>query len=51
MRALKRPPEEVSASELPALLEGLRPILNTLLGSEPARAVLEQLQTAATAQG
>lgn len=45
MRALKKAPEEVGPAEALALLEGLRPMLNTFLGAERARGVLEQLKT------
>lgn len=45
LRALKRPPEQVNADEMPALLEGLRPILNTLIGQVHTKVILEELQS------
>ena len=42
-RACKRPPEQLTRADIPALLEGLRPMLNTFLGVARAKAVLEQL--------
>jgi hypothetical protein len=45
LRALKRPPEQVNAEELPALLDGLRPILNTLIGQVHTKVILEELQS------
>ncbi|MCI0571065.1 MAG: hypothetical protein L0Y66_09945 [Myxococcaceae bacterium] len=43
LRALQRPPEQVTLTDAPALLEGLRPILNTFVGVERARSVLDEL--------
>ncbi len=42
-RALDRGPEELTAEDLPALLDALRPMLQTLLGQEAARQVLAAL--------
>ena len=43
-RALNRGPETVTASDLPALLEALRPMLNTFVGSASANALLDDLR-------
>lgn len=44
LRTLKRPPEELVPSDIPALLEGLRPMLHTFLGAARTKSVIEQLQ-------
>lgn len=44
LRALKRPLEQLNDADLPALLEGLRPILNTLIGQGHTRAILDAMQ-------
>lgn len=41
---LGRAPEQISHKDVPALLEALRPMLNTLVGSARARAVLDELR-------
>jgi hypothetical protein len=46
LRTLKRPPEELVPADLPALLEGLRPMLNTFIGAVHTKAVLEQISAA-----
>ena len=43
-RTFKRPPEQLTRAEVPALLEGLKPTLITLLGSVQAGAVLAELK-------
>jgi hypothetical protein len=43
-RALKRGPETVTASDLPALLEALRPMLNTFVGRTSTDALLDDLR-------
>lgn len=45
LRALKRPVDQLNETDLPALLEGLRPILNTLIGQDHARTILDAMQT------
>lgn len=37
-------PEELSRTDVPALLDALRPMLNTLVGSTRAGAVLDELR-------
>jgi hypothetical protein len=44
LRTFKRAPEEVARAEVPALVEGLRPMLSTLLGAVPTDGVLAQIQ-------
>ena len=46
-RACKRPLDALTPEDGPALLEGLRPMLNTFLGVARAKAVLEALGRAA----
>ncbi len=41
---LGRQPEELSPPDLPALFDALRPMLNTLVGSGKAAAVLDELR-------
>lgn len=41
---LGRPPELIAREDVPALLDALRPMLNTLVGSIQASAVLEDLR-------
>lgn len=41
---LGRAPEEISRADVPALLDALRPMLNTLVGSARAGAVLDELK-------
>lgn len=38
------PPEQIAREHVPALLDALRPMLNTLVGSARAAAVLEDLR-------
>ena len=45
MRACKRPPEQLTRADAPALLEGLRPMLNTFLGVARAKVVLDSLSS------
>jgi hypothetical protein len=42
-RELGKPPEALSAADCPALLAALKPMLQTLLGSDQADNVLAQL--------
>ncbi|HEX2163626.1 MAG TPA: hypothetical protein VHM02_06730 [Thermoanaerobaculia bacterium] len=42
-RRLSRPVSELSGADLPALLEGLRPSLNTFLGREAAGRLLQRI--------
>ncbi|HVE83022.1 MAG TPA: hypothetical protein VND93_09260 [Myxococcales bacterium] len=41
---LGRTPEQISRQDVPPLLDALRPMLNTLVGSARAGAVLEELR-------
>jgi hypothetical protein len=41
---LGRQPEEISRADLPPLLDALRPMLNTLVGSMRAGQVLDELR-------
>ncbi|QSQ28620.1 hypothetical protein JY651_29710 [Pyxidicoccus parkwayensis] len=43
LRSVKRPLETLTPADLPALIEGLRPMLNTFLGTARAKTVIEQL--------
>jgi hypothetical protein len=43
LRSLKRPISTLTPADLPALIEGLRPMLNTFLGAARAKTVIEQL--------
>lgn len=43
LRTLKRPIQTITPADLPALIEGLRPMLNTFLGAARAKSVIEQL--------
>ena len=43
LRSVKRPVDTLTAADLPALIEGLKPMLNTFLGAARAKAVLEEL--------
>lgn len=43
-RSLKLSPEAVTLEHLPALLEALRPMLNTLVGRSSTEALLEEIQ-------
>jgi hypothetical protein len=47
-RELKLAPEAVTLLQLPALLEALRPMLNTLVGRSSTDALLEQIQREVT---
>jgi len=42
-RSLKLAPEDVTREHLPALLEALRPMLNTLVGRASTDALLDQI--------
>ena len=44
MRALNRPAETIDVSDLPALLEALRPMLRTLVGEDSAELVLADIK-------
>ncbi|NBD07588.1 MULTISPECIES: hypothetical protein [Corallococcus] len=46
LRALKRPPEQVVVQELPQLLEGLKPMLNTFIGALHTKVILTEISTA-----
>lgn len=37
-------PDQLTRSQIPALLDALRPMLNTLAGAAKAQAVLEELR-------
>jgi hypothetical protein len=41
---LGRAPDQVSRADVPALLDALRPMLNTLVGSARASAVIDELK-------
>jgi len=43
-KVLGRTPDKLTAEDLPALLEGMRPMLRTLVGQESAGAVLQAIQ-------
>lgn len=43
-RSLNLSPEAVTVAHLPALLEALRPMLNTLVGRSSTDALLEEIQ-------
>lgn len=43
LRSVKRPVETLTPADLPALIEGLKPMLNTFLGAARAKSVLEEL--------
>ncbi|WP_233278252.1 hypothetical protein [Myxococcus stipitatus] len=45
LRALKRPPEQVTPQDLPQLLEGLKPMLNTFIGALHAKVILAEITT------
>jgi hypothetical protein len=45
-KILKRRPEEIALAEVPALLDGLRPMLRTLLGEGGADGVLAEIEEA-----
>jgi hypothetical protein len=49
LRSLKKPPEQLTRADAPALLEGLRPMLNTFLGVARAKVVLESLTSSLAA--
>jgi hypothetical protein len=43
-RALQRSAESVTLAHLPALLEALRPMLNTMVGRQSTEVLLEDIQ-------
>lgn len=43
-RALKQAPDTLTVEHLPALLEALRPMLNTMVGSASAETLLTDIQ-------
>lgn len=43
-RDLDRTPGELTAEELPRLMEGLRPSLNTFMGREAASALIDRVR-------
>ncbi len=43
-RVFKRAPETLTAADLPALLEGMRPMLRTLVGEQSAESVLQTIR-------
>lgn len=43
-RVFGRTPETLKAEDLPALLEGMRPMLRTLVGEDSAESVLQAIQ-------
>ncbi|MBJ6765868.1 hypothetical protein DRW03_02960 [Corallococcus sp. H22C18031201] len=46
VRALKRPPEQVAVQDLPQLLEGLKPMLNTFIGALHTKVILTEFTAA-----
>ncbi|WP_244237827.1 hypothetical protein, partial [Corallococcus llansteffanensis] len=46
LRTLKRPPEQVGLQDLPQLLEGLKPMLNTFIGALHTKVILTEFSTA-----
>ncbi len=44
LRALKLAPDALTLAQLPALLEALRPMLHTMVGSLSAEALLNDIQ-------
>lgn len=45
LRVHKRPPEQVTLEELPAVLEALKPILTTFVGALHTNVMLEHIKT------
>ncbi len=45
LRTLKRPPEQVTLEDLPQLLEGLKPMLNTFIGALHTKVILTEVST------
>jgi hypothetical protein len=43
-RVFNRTPETLTAEDLPALLDGMRPMLRTLVGEDSAESVLQAIQ-------
>lgn len=43
-RALKQPADDVTIARLPELLAALRPMLNTMVGTVSAEALLDEIQ-------
>ena len=43
-RVLGRTPDTLTVEDLPALLEGMRPMLRTLVGEDSAESVLQAIQ-------
>jgi hypothetical protein len=43
-RVFKRTPDTLTAGDLPALLEGMRPMLRTLVGETSAESVLQAIR-------
>ncbi len=41
---LGRRPEEITRTDLPALLDALRPVLNTLVGAAKSSAVIDEMR-------
>ncbi|WP_244239501.1 hypothetical protein [Corallococcus carmarthensis] len=46
LRALKRPPEQVGAQDVPQVLEGLKPMLNIFIGAVRTTSILKEISTA-----
>jgi hypothetical protein len=44
LRAIGRPPEQLLRTDVPLLLEALRPMLRTLIGEESARLLISQIR-------
>ena len=42
-KALDRRPEEITNSELPELIEAMRPMLVVMIGKEPSGAILDEI--------
>ena len=45
-KAVARKPEELTAAELPALVEAMRPMLVVMIGMNPSEAVLGEIERA-----
>ena len=43
-RVFGRTPDTLTVADLPALLEGMRPMLRTLVGEQPAESVLQAIK-------
>jgi hypothetical protein len=43
-KALSRKPEEITAEQVPALIEAIRPMLVVMIGREPSAVVLDEIR-------